>query len=462
MKNNSENPLVAEQFLNDPRLAQAKALIIQTLSEYRNHLKNIRPPHPSLKQSYEQTLAAFAEMRGGNLWYPYLGSGIGNGALVELADGSVKYDFICGVGPHYWGHSDLGIVAASIDASVSNTLMQGHLQQNQDAVTLTKLLLKASGMDHCFLTTSGAMAVENGLKIAFQKKHPAGRLLAFERCFMGRSLASSQITDKPSFREGLPTLLHVDYIPFYDPQDPEGSLEKAIAALHKHLSRYPKQHAAMCFELIQGEGGFYVGTTHFFEELMKILRKHEVPILIDEIQTFGRTPELFAYQYFALQDYVDIVTIGKLSQTCATLYRSPFKPRPGLLSQTFTASTSAIRAAIYILGQLMNEGYLGPNGKIAEISRYFIQNLEYLAARHPTLVRGPFGAGAMVAFTPYDGSQEKATQFAHALFEAGVISFIAGSNPTRIRFLLPMGAITFTDIDNAMAILEDTLITRLW
>ena len=45
--------------------------------------------------------------RGG--YYPYIGSGRGRGALVELIDGSVKWDMINGIGVHMFGRGDAGI-----------------------------------------------------------------------------------------------------------------------------------------------------------------------------------------------------------------------------------------------------------------------------------------------------------------------------------------------------------------
>ena len=44
---------------------------------------------------------------------------------------------------------------------------------------------------------------------------------------------------------------------------------------------------------------------------MEILKQNNIAIFIDEIQTFGRTEELFAFQYFGLDDFVDVVTRGK-------------------------------------------------------------------------------------------------------------------------------------------------------
>ena len=79
-------------------------------------------------------LQKFGDIRGGTLYFPYLGSGIGRGPLVELADGSVKYDMISGIGVHYLGHSHPALIAASIDAAIRDTIMQGNLQQNVESV----------------------------------------------------------------------------------------------------------------------------------------------------------------------------------------------------------------------------------------------------------------------------------------------------------------------------------------
>lgn len=458
MSEKSKNYLLAADALAaDPRISEAKKLILDAVKTHQKALKEVKPANPALKKSYEELLNAFAEERGSKLWFPYLGSGIGNGALVELLDGSVKYDFITGIGPHFLGHSNPALIASSIDASISNTIMQGQLQQNQDSVKLISQLCASAHMDHCFLTSSGAMANENALKIAFQKRHPAYRVLAFEHCFAGRTLALANITDKPSFREGLPPYGYVDYIPFYNPQEPEKSTAKAVAILKEHLKRHPNEYALMSFELVQGENGFYVGSKEFFTALMTVLKENNITILIDEIQTFGRTPSLFAFQHFELEEFVDIVTIGKMVQVCATLFNKSHRPRAGLLSQTFTSSTAAIRASSVILEELLKGDHFGPNGRNHQLHKYFVKKLETLGKSIPDNIHGPFGIGAMIAFTPFDGNAERTIQLVHALFDAGVMSFIAGSNPTRIRFLIPAGVVTEEDIDAVVTIIENTM-----
>lgn len=426
--------------------------MIDAVREHGAALEGPRPPDPALADGYRRLLAEAGELRGRGLYFPYLGSGLGRGALVELADGSVKLDFISGIGAHVLGHSHPLLIEAGLDAALGDTVMQGNLQMNPEAIELSGLLIelanrRGADLAHCFLSTSGAMANENALKILFQKKSPAARLLAFRGAFAGRTLATCQITDRPEYRNGLPPTVAVDYLPFSDGRDPESSIRATLEALDRQLAAYPGEHAAMICELILGEGGFYPGDKAFFEVLFAKLRERGIPILLDEIQSFGRTGQPFAFQHFGLDRFADVVTIGKMTQVCATLFRSEFNPDAGLLSQTFTASSSAIRAALVILRELRDGGYFGEEGKILRLGQYFAGQLEALAQRFPDRIAGPFGLGGMIGFTPFGGDAGTAREFVKRLFEAGVMVFPAGKNPARVRFLVPYGAAGESEID---------------
>lgn len=447
--------LHAEQLKNDSRIKNGKIAFLQALKEHISKIDQIKPPNPDEKIPYQKSLEALSSYRGAKLFFPYIGSGIGNGSLVELLDGSIKWDMITGIGVHYFGHCYPPFLETGLDAALSDTIMQGNLQQNLDGHDLASLLCKYSGMPHCFLTTSGVMANENGLKVAFQKNSPATRILAFDHCFAGRSLTFSQVTDKPSFREGLPSNVFVDYIPYFDPKRPEESLHEAKTHLIRAISRYPKGHALMMFELILGEGGFYPGSKEFFEPLMKICKEHHIAVFADEVQSFGRTPSLFAYQHFGLSHYVDIVTIGKMLQVGATLYSAEYCPKPNLLSQTFVGSTSALKGGKVVIEELMRGDFFGKKGRNQAIFEKFEGRLKQLEKNN--WISGPYGIGAMIAFTPFDGSYEKTMQIIHSLYEAGVITFIAGTHPFRIRMLVPGGVITDSQIDSVMDLIASTL-----
>lgn len=314
-----QSTLLADQLKNDPRLAQAKQLILDAVAEHQSTINAIRPANPELAQSYQEMLDSFGSIRGGSLYFPYLASGIGNGPFVELADGSVKLDMITGIGVHGFGHSHPLLVEAGVDAAVCDTVMQGNLQQNTESYDIAKLITETAcetgaGLKHCFLSTSGAMANENSLKMAFQKNAPANRVISFDQCFAGRTMTLSQITDKAKNRVGLPVTIDVDFIPFLDPNDHEGSTQRSVEALKSLLHRRPGKYAILWMELVQGEGGYYPGSHEFFKALIEVAHENGLAVIADEVQSFCRTTRPFAFQHFGLDEMIDLVTIGKISQ----------------------------------------------------------------------------------------------------------------------------------------------------
>jgi len=429
------------------QLEQIANQLYSAIEKIQSGIVGVQGPKEGLKEEYSALLKRLEEVRGTPLHYPYLGSGLGKGPLVELLDGSVKYDMVNGIGPYFFGHSHKRLTLAAIRGALSDTIMQGNLQQTGVALEVMDSLAKLSGIPHCFLTSSGAMALENGLKIAFQKRKGATRVLALQGCFSGRTVTLSQITDKALYREGIPTTLPVDYIPFSDNLDPTESLK----ALEMHLKRYPQEHAVFIVELIQGEGGFRAGTPEFFTPLLEKAKQEGIPILFDEVQTFGRLEKPFAFQVFNFEKFADIVTIGKLSNICATLYKNEMKPKGGLLSQTFTGASVALFAGLETLKLFDELPIFGPNGKNATVFKWCEKEIKRLG------LKGPFGRGSMVAFVPGNGTEEEVRQFLFRLFDKGVIAFVAGAHPTKVRMLLPSPVLEESDIKKIFQIIEEAL-----
>ena len=85
---------------------------------------------------------------------------------------------------------------------------------------------------------------------------------------------------------------------------------------------------------------------------------------------------------------------------------------------------------------------------------YFAQRLGELAGKYPGKIGGPYGCGMMVAFTPGDGTADTANKMVHAMFAAGLMGFVAGANPSRIRFLPPPAVTQREHIDAAIRIIE--------
>ncbi|MEM8671941.1 MAG: aspartate aminotransferase family protein [Planctomycetota bacterium] len=452
----------AEAMRQDPRVIEAKRLITEVVAEHQAGITAVRGPAADLESDYARLLERLGAARGGPPFWPYLASGIGNGPYVELADGSVKLDFISGIGVHGCGHSSPAMIEAAIDAALEDTVMQGNLQQHPPSIKMCEALIRLATTDgaplhHCLLSTSGAMANENALKIAMHHRAPADRVLAFDNAFAGRTFAMASLTDRPKYREGLPLAITVDYLPYRDPDHPEKSQRWAVDELHRLLNRHPGRYAAFWAEPIAGEGGYYPGSGDFFRALCEPLREAGIPIIFDEVQSFSRTSRAFAFQHFGLDEFADIVTIGKVTQVCATLYGEAFKPKAPILSQTFTGSSSSISTGLAMLDQLEQNGRFGEDGHNIKQHQYFSDGLERLRQQFPKLVSGPYGEGMMIAFTPGDGSLEQAKALMTIMYEEGLLGFVCGSNPTRLRFLPPPATTTNEHLDAALELLQQSL-----
>ena len=133
---------VAETFWQDPEVQRALRMLEERLTYHQSQIQGPRTAIPSRTEAYREMIEDFSALRGGQLFFPYLGSGIGHGALVELADGSVKYDFINGIGAHHFGHSHPKLCSAAVRGALGDTVMQGNLQQNTVSHTFVKKLLE--------------------------------------------------------------------------------------------------------------------------------------------------------------------------------------------------------------------------------------------------------------------------------------------------------------------------------
>ena len=435
--------------------------IVNAVSKMSENIDGPRPPHENFKESSEKWVQLAGENRGRPLFYPYISSGLGNGSYVELMDGSVKLDLVCGIGVHILGHSHPEILQAELEGSLGDVVFQGNLQPGQEYVdmgeSILKLAKKGSQLSHVWLTTCGSRANEIALKICRQKKSPARMILSMEKAFAGRTTMMAEVSDNPGLKEGLPEYNEVLRVPFYDHNDPQ-STEKSLNVLKGYIEKHKDNICMFMTELMQGEGGYRTAPREFFVTLFDFCKSHGIPVVVDEIQTFGRSGEFFAFQKLDLGSYIDVCTIAKCAQVAATIYTSDIKPKAGLVSGTFAGSGPALKAGRAILNHLEQNHYMGAGGKIEQVNKKFVQMLNDLnEGSCKGLLRDVDGFGLMLGVTPLDGSKEKMIALLKSLYENGLICFGCGRGPFRIRFLIPAN-ITDAEIDVARSILEKSLL----
>ncbi len=219
-----------------------------------------------------------------------------------------------------------------------------------------------------FYANSGTEANEAALKLVRQA---TGRkfIIAFLGAFHGRTLGSLALTasktvHRRSFFPWMPGVIHVPYPnPYRNPWGIDGYSEpdELVNRVLEYLEDYifdklipPDEVAAVVAEPIQGEGGYVIPPRNFFQELLKLLRKHGILFVDDEVQMgLGRTGEMLAIKHFDAEP--DIVSLAKslsggLIPIGATVFRSELDFRKkGMHSNTFGGNTLAAVAALKTL-----------------------------------------------------------------------------------------------------------------
>lgn len=454
------NSLIGQQIDQSSKVQSLIKDLVQEVSKLNSQITTVHAPRPEYVDSGKRWIEKAGQFRGRPLHYPYIGTGAGRGPFVELEDGSVKLDLINGIGIHLMGHSHPRVMEAAVRGALADIVNQGNLQPNREYQQFTEKLVTLAGknsrLKYAWLSTCGTMANENALKISRQKNSPARMVMSFANAFAGRSTMMAEVTDNAAYKAGLPSYNEVLRVPFFDKRDPRTG-EKSLAAIKEHVAKHEKNISAFAFEPMLGEGGYQAAPREFFVPMLEFCREKGIAIWADEVQTFTRTGELFAFETLGLGQYIDICTIAKTAQVGATLYTEEYNPKPGLIAGTFSGATSSLKVGLEIL-DMLQEGFLGPKGRIMQIHQRFISKLNEL---NETTCKGKVqdagGMGLMIAFTPFEGKKEQVDALTKKLFNNGLIGFTCGKDPVRVRFLVP-AIIKDEEIDLAVKIVEKTIL----
>ncbi|MBK8313788.1 MAG: 4-aminobutyrate--2-oxoglutarate transaminase [Acidobacteria bacterium] len=213
------------------------------------------------------------------------------------------------------------------------------------------------------LFSTGAEAVENAVKIARAATGRSG-VISFSGAFHGRTMLGLALTGKVvpykiGFGPYPPEIFHAPF-----PSLGVTSEESISALRHIFKSEIdPKRVAAIIFEPVQGEGGYYVAPRDFVAGLRKICDEHEILLIDDEIQSgFGRTGRWFAIEHYGVTP--DIVISAKslaggfpLSAVTGNAGIMD-APAPGGLGGTYAGNPVAIAAALASIELIEKENLL--------------------------------------------------------------------------------------------------------
>ncbi|MBB5499631.1 4-aminobutyrate aminotransferase [Paraburkholderia sp. MM5384-R2] len=377
-------------------------------------------------------------------------------------------DFASGIAVNNVGHRHPKVVAAirrQLDEGFIHTAYQivPYASYVELAERINRLAPGSQPKKTAFFTT-GAEAVENAIKIARAATGRSG-VIAFDGGFHGRTMMGMALTGKViPYKLGFgPFPAEIYHAPY--PHELHGVT--AADALQGIAQRFrsdidPQRVAAMIFEPVQGEGGFYMAPPEFVRGLRALCDQHGILLIADEIQTgFARTGKLFAMEHYDVE--ADLMTMAKSlaggMPLSGVVGRADLMdaPAPGGLGGTYAGNPLAIAAAHAVLDVIVEENL---SARAVQLGSQLRERLARVKSDVPQLaqVRGP---GSMVAaefIDPQTGAPDPA--FAKRVqaraLERGLILLICGVHGNVIRFLFPL-TISDAVMNEGLDILTDAL-----
>lgn len=312
--------------------------------------------------------------------------------------------------------------------------------------------------------TTGAEACENAVKIARIATGRSG-VIAFGGAFHGRTFMGMSLTGKVEpYKKGFGAMMpDVWHVPF--PQEVHDvTTEDAMAGLTKLFKADldPGRVAAIIFEPVQGEGGFYPAPKDLVRGIRKLCDEHGIVMIADEVQTgFARTGNLFAMEAYGVA--ADLTTMAKglaggLPLAAVTGKASLMDAaHPGGLGGTYGGNPLGIAAANAVLDVIEEEDLCA---RASELGGRLKQRLEAIRSVTPEIsdIRGP-GFMVAVEFANPSTHEPDAGLTGRVRMEAlkrGLILLTCGVYGNVIRFLAPI-TIPDAHFAEAMDILEESV-----
>lgn len=382
-------------------------------------------------------------------------------------EGNRYIDFAAGIAVVNTGHCHPRVMAAVTEQMSRFTHTCHQVLPYENYIRLAERLNDKVPGDFpkkTIFVTTGAEACENAIKIA---RIATGRnaVIAFGggfhgRTFMGMSLTGKVEPYKKGFGAMMPDVYHVPF-----PMDVHGiSTADAMKGIEKLFKADldPSRVAAIVFEPVQGEGGFYPAPTDLIRAIRKLCDQHGIVMVADEVQTgFARTGHLFAMEAHGVA--ADMVTMAKGLAgglpLAAVTGRADLMDaaHPGGLGGTYAGNPLGIAAANAVLDVIEDEDLCA---RANELGGRLKQRLEAIRSVTPEIVdiRGPgFMVGVEFA---NPGTHEPDAGFTGRVrteaLKRGLILLTCGVYGNVIRFLAPI-TIPDAHFAEAMDILEDAV-----
>jgi acetylornithine/N-succinyldiaminopimelate aminotransferase len=329
----------------------------------------------------EQLLSRRDDVFMGTYGRPPIALVRGAGSTVYDADGKPYLDLIAGIAVCLLGHAHPRVIEA-VTHQLSTLGHTSNLYATEPAVALGEKLLELLGAPEAkvFFCNSGAEANEAAIKIA--RRTGRREIIAAEGSFHGRTLGALSITGQPAKRAPFePLIPGVRFVPF-------GDIDALRAAASTETS-------AVFLEPTLGEGGVVPLPPGYLKAAREICDATGALLVLDEVQSVGRTGNWFAHQGAGVTP--DVVTLAKGLAgglpigACIGLGRAASLLQPGDHGSTFGGNPVVCAAALAVLDVIETEGLITHSADVGQ------QLAEGLRACDAPLLAGVRGSGLWLA-----------------------------------------------------------------
>lgn len=427
-------------------------------------------PGPKAKEQIADLDKVF-DTRSLNMLTDYKSS-VGN--YIADPDGNVLLDVYAQIASIPVGYNNPHLIETMKSDAVVSSLVNrpalGNFPPNDWAEILRSGILKVApkGLDQVFTAMAGSDANETAYKAAFMWKRQQQRggahvefteeelnssmnnqspgaselsIMSFKTAFHGRLFGSLSTTrskpihklDIPAFDWPQATFPLLKYPLEEHVEENRKAEQDSLAEVERLLTTWHLPPCAVIVEPIQSEGGDNHASPAFFQSLRDVTKKHDVLLIVDEVQTgVGATGKFWAHEHWNLTTPPDMVTFSKKAQTAGYYFGKP-ELRPNKPYRQFNTWMGDPVRAILFRGIIEEVEKYGLVEQTARVGDYLHGKIQQLGDKYPgqfANLRGK-GQGTFIAF-----DNPKRDEFLKVAKTLGINIGGSGASAVRLRPML--------------------------